>query len=90
MVVGDLDTDPMFISNLTRLNNGYGIGVIKLNLDNAEKSEIIISAREREIADINFMNFLSEINSDFYDFIETARTIVDTKSMDISKFDAFH
>ena len=90
LVVGDLDTDPMFISNLTRLNNGYGIGVIKLNLDNAEKSEIIISAREREIADINFMNFLSEINSDFYDFIETARTIVDTKSIDISKFDAFH
>jgi hypothetical protein len=89
LVVSDLDADPMFMSNLTRLNNGYGIGIIKLNIDNAEKSEIIISAREREIADINFMNFLSEINSDFYDFIENARAIVDAKNIDISKFDAF-
>lgn len=87
LVVGDLDTDPIFLSNLARLNNGYGIGVIKLNIENPSKSEIIVSAREREVVDINFMNFLSEMNYDFYDFIETTGNIISRKKIDIKKFD---
>jgi hypothetical protein len=88
LVVEDLDTDSAFLSNLTRLNNGYGIGVIKLNLDNPVKSEIIVSAREREIVDINFMNFLSEMNRDFYDFIEESGCIITTKKINRERFDA--
>ncbi|MCL2744018.1 MAG: hypothetical protein FWE67_09210, partial [Planctomycetaceae bacterium] len=69
------------------LNNGYGIGVIKLNRENPVKSEIIVSAREREVVDINFMNFLSEMNLDFYVFIEESRKIIDTKFIDTERFD---
>lgn len=87
LVVGDLDTDPIFLSNLARLNNGYGIGVIKLNLNNPSNSEIIVSAREREIIDINFMNFLSGINHDFYNFVESASNIITTKEVKIKDFD---
>ncbi|KKQ17874.1 MAG: hypothetical protein US31_C0014G0010 [Berkelbacteria bacterium GW2011_GWA1_36_9] len=87
LVVGDLDTDPIFLSNLARLNNGYGIGVIKLNLDDPSSSEIIVSAREREIIDINFMNFLSGINHDFYNFIESASNIITTKEVKTKDFD---
>jgi hypothetical protein len=87
LVVGDLDTDPIFMSNLTRLNNGYGIGVIKLNTENPSKSEIIVSAREREVVDINFMNFLSEMNKDFYEFIKESRNIINTKEIANERFD---
>ncbi len=87
LVVGDLDTDAVFLSNLARLNNGYGIGVIKLNLETPVKSEIIVSAREKEVADINFMNFLAEINQDFYDFIKTTGNIIDNKQIETSMFD---
>ena len=87
LVVGDLDTDPIFLSNLARLNNGYGIGVIKLNLDDPSDSEIIVSAREREIIDINFMNFLSGINHDFYNFVESASNIITTKEIKTKDFD---
>lgn len=87
LVVGDLDTDPTFLSNLARLNTGYGIGIIKLNLDNPAKSEIIVSAREREVVDINFMNFLSEMNRDFYNFIETTGKIITSKKIHTEKFD---
>lgn len=87
LVVGDLDKDSSFISSLTRLNNGYGIGVIHLNIENPLKSEIIVSARERENVDINFMNFLAEINTDFYNFIETAKTTIDSKKIKESDFD---
>jgi hypothetical protein len=87
LVVGDLDTDPIFLSNLARLNNGYGIGVIKLNIDNPSKSEIIVSAREREIVDLHFMNFLSEMNADFYHFVETTGQIIIDKFIKESNFD---
>lgn len=87
LVVGDLDTDPIFLSNLARLNNGYGIGIIKLNLHNPSNSEIIVSAREREIIDINFMNFLSGINHDFYNFVESASNIITTKEVEAKDFD---
>ncbi len=87
LVVGDLNRDKDFISNLTRLNNGYGIGVIHLNIDRPLQSEIIVSARQKEIADINFMNFLSDINQDFYDFVVCARKIVSQKTIDLKCFD---
>jgi hypothetical protein len=89
LVVGDLDTDKNFISNLIRLNSGYGIGVIHLNIDEPEKSEVIVSARERDIVDINFMNYLSNINKDFYNFIKISKKIVNNKKIEDNFFDKF-
>ena len=82
LVVGDLDKNKNFISNLVRLNSGYGIGVIHLNINEPEKSEIIVSAREREAVDINFMNYLSNINKDFYNFIKISKKIINTKKIE--------
>ena len=87
LVVEDLDMSSAFLENLTRLNNGYGIGVIKLNLANPVNSEIIISARQREIVDINFMNFLSASNNDFYDFVKNVIDIIETKKIKREAFD---
>ncbi|MCZ2299864.1 MAG: hypothetical protein LC134_10345 [Chitinophagales bacterium] len=87
LVVEDFESDNVFLDNLSRLNNAYGIGLIKLNISNPAKSEIIISARFNETADINFMNFLSTSNKDFHDFVETAIEIIDKKKIDSIYFD---
>lgn len=87
LVVEDLDRDKTFLSNLTRLNSAYGIGVIKLNLSDPTNSEIIVSARQKDIADINFMNFLSSNNKDFYLFIEETIKIINTKKINYKNFD---
>ncbi|MGI8789021.1 MAG: hypothetical protein ACR2HG_14860 [Pyrinomonadaceae bacterium] len=87
LVVEDLDMSKDFLENLTRLNNGYGIGVIKLNLINPVNSEIIISARQREIVDINFMNFLSASNNDFYEFVKNTIGIIESKKIKPQAFD---
>jgi hypothetical protein len=87
LVVSDMDTDSVFLSNLSRLNNGYGVGVIRLDMETPSKSEVIISAREKEAVDINFMNFLSEMNKDFFSFIESVGQIVSAKKVLLSKFD---
>ena len=87
LVVGDLDKDKTFISNLVRLNSGYGIGIIHLNLNNPKNSEIIVSAREKDVVDINFMNFLSNINQDFYGFIKNSKKIIKDKLIIKGAFD---
>ena len=87
LVVGDMDKDNSFISNLIRLNSGYGIGVICLNFKEPEKSEIIVSARERNSIDINFMNFLSSINADFYAFIKNSKKVIIDKKIKKELFD---
>ncbi|GHT26344.1 hypothetical protein AGMMS4957_21830 [Bacteroidia bacterium] len=87
LVVEDYENDKVFLDNLSRLNNAYGIGLIKLNINNPAKSEIIVSARFNETADINFMDFLSSSNRDFYEFIETTISIINDKTIDLNKFD---
>lgn len=87
LVVEDYENDKVFLENLSRLNNAYGIGLIKLNLSNPSKSEIIISARFNEIADINFMNFLSSSNSDFHNLINYTVETINKKEIDLSNFD---
>lgn len=87
LVVGDLDKDNTFLSNLVRLNSGYGIGVIHLNINNPKNSEVIVSAREKEEVDINFMNFLSNINDDFYNFIKNSKRIIKHKTIIKEVFD---
>jgi len=58
------------MEQLSRLNSSFGIGVIKLNLDDVHQSEIILPSRDSEL-DIGMINELSSINPDFKDFITT-------------------
>jgi len=87
LVVEDYENDKVFLDNLARLNNAYGIGLIKLNIKNPSNSEIIVSARFNETADINFMDFLSSSNKDFFDFIETSISIIENKTINLENFD---
>lgn len=87
LVVLEMDVDPGFITNILRLNQGYGIGVIKLNQQNPKASEIIVPAREKEAVDIDFMNFLTSLNKDFYNFIDETKNIIKFKTINYTFFD---
>lgn len=87
IVVEDYENDKVFLENLSRLNNAYGIGLIKLNINNPFKSEIIISSRFNETADINFMNFLSNSNSDFHSLMNATIDTINEKRIDLTCFD---
>lgn len=87
LVVADLDSRTSFLEELKRLNKGYGIGLILLDIQSPEKSRIIIDAREKEIVEINFMNFLSTYNTDFLEFIQECLSIVENKSINTNVFD---
>lgn len=59
-----------FIDEMQRLNNAFGIGFIKLNIEHIEQSEILLPAKTKEKIDWETVNRLVEENSDFSDFVE--------------------
>lgn len=67
LVVFD-ELDDEVLSELRRLNQSFGIGVIKLESEILD-SKILLSAKEKEL-DIQTLNFLVEQNVDFETFID--------------------
>lgn len=65
-----LEDEPTLIDEIRRLNNAFGIGVIKLDPVNIEQSEILFSAKTTEFLDRETIDRLTEENSDFMSFIK--------------------
>lgn len=64
-----IDEDLEFRNELQRLSNAFGIGIIKLNAENINESEIICSARFNENLDWDTLDRLAEDSPDFKKFL---------------------
>ncbi|WP_312444669.1 COG2958 family protein [Lacrimispora sp.] len=62
--------DPELIDEMRRLNNAFGIGVIRLDAEHFMQSEILFSAKEKESLDWDTINRLVDSNSDFKKFLD--------------------
>lgn len=83
LAAADIDTDDDFRSELKRLSTAFGIGVIQLEIDEPDSSEIIFPARSKDNIDWDTVNKLSSINPDFQDFLKRVRN--DMKNQEIRK-----
>lgn len=61
--------DSSLYDEMRRLNNAFGIGIIKLNPKDIEQSEILFPAKENTNVDWDTINRLAEENEDFRNFI---------------------
>lgn len=70
LVAKEIDQDQSFIDELRRLNNAFGIGVIRLNIDTFAESEILLPAKNRQEIDWDTVDRLAQENSDFKIFLD--------------------
>ena len=70
LVALNIDDDPTFKDEVRRLNNAFGIGIIKLNPENVFESEILFPSRINQEIDWDTVNRLAKENSDFNDFLK--------------------
>ncbi|MDO9255131.1 MAG: HTH domain-containing protein [Bacteroidales bacterium] len=70
LVALNIDDDPTFKDEVRRLNNAFGIGIIKLNPENVYESEIIFPSKINQEIDWDTVNRLANENSDFSDFLK--------------------
>jgi len=70
LVALKLQDEPLLMDEIRRLNNAFGIGIIRINAKNIEQSEILFSAKKAEFLDWETIDRLSEENNDFKIFID--------------------
>lgn len=70
LVAAKVSKDADFLDDLQRLVNAFGIGVIKLNVENIEQSEVLYPARRNQNLDWATVNRIAGMNRDFQDFID--------------------
>jgi hypothetical protein len=82
LVAASISKDEDFISELTRLSSAFGIGIIHLNIDDPNSTEILLPAKFKENLDWETINKLA-MNKDFEEFLK--RITVDITSREIRK-----
>lgn len=87
----DWGTDDSMYLELKRLTSFYGIGLIQLNIDDLDKSEILFSAKHKDSTEVDwdFVNKLIEINPDFASFIEHMKLDVQSLRLVSSNYDEY-
>ena len=81
LVAYDISDDSDFIQELRRLNNAFGIGIIKLNAEHISQSQVLYPSKILETLDWDTINRLSE-NPVFQDFL---KEITSTKRSNTQK-----
>lgn len=69
LVALQVDDDPLLKDELRRLNNSFGVGIIILNANEIEQSEIIFPSKEKEFINWDTIDRLADENGDFKQFI---------------------
>lgn len=76
------------LKQLSKLNASFGIGVIKLNLEDVHQSEILLPSRDNDL-DLTMIDELVHINKDFSMFVSIINKSMDAKGLfGENKFDS--
>ncbi len=86
LVVLDIDEDPALKDEIRRLRNAFGIGLIKLNIENIYESEIIFPADFKQEIDWDTVNRLASENKNFSSFLNELGEDIKIKKVK-SKYD---
>lgn len=78
LVVESLEDEQEFQSELSRLVNLFGIGIIVLNKDDVASSKIIHEARRKNNLDFEMIDKLARLNPNFENFLNSINR--DTKA----------
>lgn len=70
LVTLNLQDDSTLLDEIRRLNNAFGIGLIKLNAENIYESQILFPAKENPEIDWDTVNRLAKENEDFSRFLK--------------------
>ncbi len=72
---------------LKRLSSGFGIGIIKLNIEDPDSSKILLPARYKTDLDWETINKLANENPDFEEFLKRVRNDFHSKEIRMEEYD---
>lgn len=87
LVTANIDQDDELMSELKRLSAAFGIGVIKLDIEDPDSSEIVLPAKHKEELDWVTINKIAVHNPDFREFLKRITKDLSTKEIRKEKYD---
>ena len=86
LVAAEISNEEEFTKELTRLSSSFGIGVIKLNIEEPDNTEIILPARTRDTLDWDTIDKLT-MNPDFTEFLTRIKIDMSSKKVHTKEYD---
>jgi hypothetical protein len=86
LVAAEISNNDDFMNELTRLSSSFGIGVIKLDIEEPISSEIILPAKTRDSLDWETINKLT-LNKDFKEFLKRIKNDLQSNEIRKEKYD---
>jgi uncharacterized protein len=87
LIALEIEEGDDFQDELRRLNNAFGIGIIKLNPLQVDQSEVILPSKEKKSLDWDTINRLIKSNEDFRLFIQRVTNDATSKEIRKEKYD---
>ena len=82
----DISTDEDFRSELRRLSASFGIGIIELDIEDADSSQVLVPARERDALDWDALNKVA-MNKDVQDLMKRISNDLQTNEIRTEEYD---
>jgi len=90
LVASKMSQDEEFMFELKRLSTSFGIGIIKVDIDDPDSSEILFPAKFKTELDWDTINKLAGENADFKEFIKRIKNDLSSKEVRKEKYDRVH
>ncbi len=87
LAAAEIDNDDDFRSELKRLSTSFGIGVLRIDIDDPDSTEVILPAKSKEFVDWEMVNKLASINSDFREFLRRVKTDISSREIRREMYD---
>ncbi len=87
LVASDISNDEDFLKELNRLSTSFGIGVIKIDIDDPDSTEVLFPAKFKEYLDWDAVNKLASLNPDFKEFLKRMQVDISSKEIRKEKYD---
>lgn len=90
LVAPKIAQDEEFRFELKRLSTSFGIGIIKVDIEDPDSSEILFPAKFKTELDWDTINKLARENADFKEFITRIKNDISSKEVRKEKYDRFY
>jgi len=88
LVAAEIKDDDELNSELERLSTSFGIGIIHIDMDDIDSSNVVFPAKTKSILDWELMNKLCEQNSDFETFVDDITKDYKVKTIHKNQYDS--
>jgi hypothetical protein len=82
----EISKDDDFNNELERLSTSFGIGVIRLDIEDPDSTEIVFPAKSKDVVDYDTVNKLT-FNPDFLDLLKRIKNDIQSREIRREMYD---